>query len=133
ERATPLRRGMRVEVVHAREVTVLVGDSERQVVSAALTVDELIGDLRRAGRIEGATPRRVVRPSRLSRVRSGMVVEIADPVPVTVSRGGRTSEVTTTAATVAEVLDHLGVELGAAERVTPGLEAPVTPGMEVTV
>lgn len=134
EPATALRDGMRVEVVRAREVTLLLGDTRRQVVASALTVGELLGDLgSSATHGEAGTPRRLVRPSRLSRVRHGMVVELTDPVALTVAYDGRREEVVTTEPTVADLLARLGVRPGPGDRVTPGLDEPLADGLVVTV
>lgn len=139
DRVTPepgasLRDGMHVEVVHARAVTLLLGDEARRVVASALTVDDLLDELGSAathGRA-GAT-RRLVRPSRLARVRPGMVVELTDPVALTVVHDGGRQDVVTTERTVGDVLDRLGIALGPSDRVTPPPAERVEHGLEVTV
>lgn len=124
--------GMVVEVVHAREITLLVGDVQRQVVVAALTVQEALEAV--VPHLEAAAaPRSLVRPSRDSRVRPGMVVEFTDPVALTVVHDGRHEPVVTDEATVGDVLAGLGVDVGPDDRVIPGPEHPTEPGITVTV
>lgn len=125
---TPLTDGMMVEVVRARDITLLVGDNERRVIVTALTVEQLLDELG-----EGGGRHDVVRPARLTRVRSGMVVEVVTPVPVMVSVDGAEHEVITDAASVRSVLDGLGIELGPDDRVTPPADARPEQGSHITV
>jgi resuscitation-promoting factor RpfB len=129
---TPLADGMVVEVVHAREITLLVGDQAEQVVIAALTVDEVLDRLQpRLGRPVGNAS--LLRPSRLSRVRSGMVVAVADPVPLVVRHDGHEQHVITDAQTVGAVLERLGLALGEDDIVTPSAETLPEAGMTIVV
>lgn len=121
---TPLADGMVVELVHARPITLLVGDVERQVMVTALDVNEVLRELgTEVGR------RDIVRPSRLARVVPGMVVEVRRPIAIQIVADGQVRDVITDARTVAGVLERLGIALGPEDRVTPGLEAaPVADG-----
>ena len=124
--------GMRIEVVHGREITVLIGDDERQVVVAALTVEEALQQL---GHLKQAPAgrRTLMRPSRMSRVESGLVVELSDPVGMTVIVGDVQRDLITDEATVGDVLSRIGVELGPHDRVVPDLDSPTEQGMVVAV
>lgn len=126
--ATPLADGMLVEVVRAREITLLVGDDERRVIVTASTVEEVLGDFG-----EGRGRGDVVRPSRLTPVRSGMVVEVRTPVPVVVTVDGTDHEVITDASSVAAVLAGLGIELGPHDRVAPDADSEPQAGMHIVV
>lgn len=128
--ATPVQDGMVVEVVHAREITLLIGGEENTVLVTALSVDEVLNSL--AAR-QGLTHRSVVRPSRLTPVTAGMTVEVLNPVAVTVVADGHARDVVTDALTVDGVLRRLDVNLGPHDRVTPGLNAPVEAQMRITV
>jgi resuscitation-promoting factor RpfB len=124
--------GMRVEVVHGREISVLIGDDERRVVVAALTVDEALEQL---GHLKQAPAgrRTLMRPSRMSRVESGLVVELSDPVGMTLIVGDLQRDVITDEATVGDVLARIGVELGPHDRVSPDVDRPTEQGMVVAV
>jgi len=121
---TALSDGMVVELVHARPITLLVGDVERRVMVTALDVNEVLRELgTEVGR------RDIVRPSRLARVVPGMVVEVRRPVAIQVLADGRSHDVITDARTVAGVLERLNIALGPEDRVLPGLDAaPVADG-----
>jgi resuscitation-promoting factor RpfB len=128
EAGTPLSDGMVVELVHAREVTLLVGEQQRTALVTALTVDEVLAEL--------GTPlgrRDIVRPSRLARVRPGMVVEVSRPVALLVVHDGAELEVITDAGTVRTVLERLNIEVGPSDRVEPPLDAAPEPGMTIEV
>lgn len=125
---TSLSDGMMIELVHARAITLLVGDVERRVMVTALDVNDVLSELgTEVGR------RDIVRPSRLARVVPGMVVEIRRPVAIEVAADGRVREVITDSRSIAGVLERLGIELGPEDRVIPGLDAPPVPGGQVTV
>lgn len=126
--ATPLADGMLVEVVRAREITLLVGDNERRVIVTASTVEEVLGDFG-----EGRGRGDVVRPSRLTPVRSGMVVEVRTPVPVVVTVDGTDHEVITDASSVAAVVAGLGIELGPDDRVAPDPGSEPQAGAHIVV
>jgi uncharacterized protein YabE (DUF348 family) len=127
---TPLRDGMVVELVHAREITLLIGDQQDTVLVTALSVDEVIDQLRTR---RDVTRRSVLRTSRLMPVRSGMTVEVANPVPVAVVADGKTREIVTDAATVGGVLSRLGVELDDDDRVSPDPGSAVEADLRIVV
>ncbi|HEX4720933.1 MAG TPA: transglycosylase family protein [Pseudonocardiaceae bacterium] len=65
---------------------------------------------------------------------SGMDVQIRTPKAVTVIDGANAPhQLTTTAATVADVLKAQGIALTSADSVNPGLNVPVTAGMQILV
>ncbi|MPZ72295.1 MAG: DUF348 domain-containing protein [Nitriliruptorales bacterium] len=127
---TPLREGMVVELVHAREITVLIGDKEDTVLVTALSVDEVLDQLTRR---RDVSQRATVRPSRLTPVRSGMTVRVLNPVAVTVVADGKEREVVTDAPNVARLLERLGIRLRGRDRVTPAPETAVQPDLRITV
>jgi resuscitation-promoting factor RpfB len=125
---TPLETGMVIEYLRAREVTVIIDDNEAQVIVTALTIDEMLDEIG-----AGIGRRATVRPSRLAPVRAGMVVEVRQPVALTVVADGVSREVITDAPTVEVVLQRLGILLSGLDRVSPDLGAAPEPGMEVLV
>jgi resuscitation-promoting factor RpfB len=127
---TPLRDGMVVELVHAREITLLIGDESDTVLVTALSVDEVIAQLRTR---QDVTRRSVVRTSRLVPVRDGMTVEVANPLPVTVVADGETRDVVTDAATVGGVLSRLDLAVDDDDRVSPDPLTAVEADMRIVV
>ncbi|HWB72627.1 MAG TPA: ubiquitin-like domain-containing protein [Egibacteraceae bacterium] len=128
---TPVTDGMEVELVRAREITLLVGGAQRRVVVAALSVEEVLEVL--GGRLEGDAARATVRPSRSARVRPGMVVEVRYPLPVTVVADGVSRQVLTDEPTVGQILDRLGVARDADDRVSPELDSAARSGLRIVV
>jgi len=63
----------------------------------------------------------------------GMTVAIERAVPAVVHVDGRSLELRLIASTVGDYLREAGVELGPLDRVVPGLDEPVRPGMEIRV
>ena len=127
---TPVQDGMVVEVVHAREITVLIGDKEETVLVTALSVDEVIDQL--AGRSD-VSRRSTVRVSRLMPVHAGMRLRVLNPVAVTVVADGKEREVVTDAPNVEGVLRRLGINLAGDDRVTPALNTLVEADLRITV
>lgn len=128
---TALADGMTVEYVRAREVTVLVGDVDERMLVTALSLDEVLADLGMA------SPRRTgVRAARGSRPASAPTAVADEPreaVALTVVADGTTRDVITDEAHVGELLERLGIEVGSADRVIPGLQHPAEPDIVVTV
>lgn len=120
--------GMVVEFVRAREVTLLIDGTREQVVVTALTIDELLAEV--DTRVSRSS---VVRPSRLSRVQTGMVVEVRQPVAVTVVVAGQPREVITNSGTVGGMLAGLDIALGHQDRITPDPDTKPAAGMTVHV
>ena len=127
---TPLRDGMVVELIRAREITLLIGGEETTILVTALSVDDVIAQISHR---QDVTRRSQVRPSRLMPIQDGMTVEVINPVGVTVVADGDTSEVVTDAADVAGVLARLNIDLGRHDVVMPGLGRRVEAGMRIVV
>jgi uncharacterized protein YabE (DUF348 family) len=125
---TSLTDGMVIELVHARPITLVMDGVERRVLVTALDVATVLQELgAEVGR------RDTVRPSRLARVRPGMVVEVRKPVALRLIADGEAQEVITDARTIAGLLERLGVVLGPDDRVTPGLDEAPAAGTDVVV
>jgi uncharacterized protein YabE (DUF348 family) len=127
---TALRDGMVVELVRAREITLLIGDQQKTVFVTALSMDDVIDQLARRSDV---SRRAIVRPSRMAPIHSGMTVSLLTPVGVTVVVDGQERSVVTDARTVAGVLERLDIELGASDRVTPSVATEVTADLRITV
>ena len=127
---TAVRDGMVVELVRAREITLLIGDKHETVFVTALSMDDVIDQLARR---RDVSRRSIVRPSRLAPVHAGMTVALRNPVGVTVVVDGEERAVVTDARTVAGVLERLDIVLRGQDRVTPSGSTAVTPDLRITV
>jgi uncharacterized protein YabE (DUF348 family) len=78
-------------------------------------------------------PNDTVDPPLDAAVEDGTRITVGRAVHVAVHDDGTTHHLDAVVATVADVLDGLELELGAADVVTPALDAPVDDGSEVTV
>lgn len=128
---TVVRDGLVVQLVRAREITLLLAGAERRVVVAALNVEQVLEAL--GPRLVGDPARATVRPSRQARVRPGMVVEVRVPIPVTVVADGVTREVITDEPTVGRILDRLGVARDGDDRVSPAPGDAARAGLRIVV
>lgn len=126
--ATPLREGMLIEVRHAKPITLLFNGRPRQVIVTALTVEEVIEELRLRGSLAD-----FVNTSTADRVTPGMVLVYRQAVGLTVMHDGVAKRVITNAGSVGQVLSELGVKLGGKDIVTPGLQLAPARGMVVRV
>jgi uncharacterized protein YabE (DUF348 family) len=120
--------GDTVVVRHARPLTLTVDGETETRWTTALTVGEALADLdvRAAGAELSAS-----RSARLGR--DGLDLEVSTPKAVQVVADGAVQPRTSTAATVAELLEEAGVAVGGADRVSAPLDAPVVEGLAVAV
>ena len=125
---SPLREGEQVVVRFARPLTVTVDGTPRTYWTTELTVDAALAAL--GIRADGA---------RLSTSRSqilgraGLDVLVSTPKRVTVIADGRIHNVTTTAATVGDLLSEVGVWARAQDRLSVLPSAPVLDGQIVAL
>ncbi len=112
----------------AREVRVIVGD---QVISVATTAVRVSDILRQAG-VQLEEGDRVA-PELRERLYGQATVTVTRAVPVVISAGGRTIEVRSTGPQVRHALAMAGVLLRPEDKVSPGMEAGLRPGMQIRV
>jgi len=117
--------GSEIVVRHGREVVVEVDGEEQVVWSTALTVDEVVAELGLRGELRTS----VARSGPLGRD----VLRVSTAKSVHVAVDGRTVEVSTTAATVREVLQEVQVVLGEHDLVSVSLDTPAVDGLAVMV
>ena len=126
--STPLSDGMEVDVVLAKEITLLLDGTERTMYVTGETVQDVLAQIdvraERSARIE---------PSRGSRLEDGDVIVYERPVDVRITADGETRQVITDAPDVGYLLDSLGIVVGPHDEVTPGPDAAPTPAMHVRV
>jgi uncharacterized protein YabE (DUF348 family) len=121
----PVADGGEVVVRHGREMTVEIDGATRTVWTTALTVGEAIGDLG-------------VRGARASAARSaalgrGEVLRVSTEKTVHLAVDGQVVDGVTTAPTVREALQEMGLVLGEGDQVSVPLDATAVDGLVVLV
>jgi len=125
---TPLHAGQQVVVRLAHPLTLTVDGAPHRYWTTERTVDDALAAL--GVRSDGARLS-VSRSAVLGR--AGLDVVVSHPKTVTLVAGGRTREVRTTAATVAELLAENGVEPGPADQLSALPTSPVVDGLVVAL
>ena len=126
---TAIYDGSQITVARGRLLTLTVDGQTREVWTTAPTVEQAMLEL-------GQDPAGFQLSANRSREipLDGLAVEAETLHTVTLAdRGAAGTAVTSTAGTVADLLAEKGVTLGAADRVTPDLQTPVTEGLTVSV
>lgn len=123
-----LAEGQTIEVRRAKEITILLNGQPRRIVTTALTVEQLLADMRLR-----ASMRDFVSASRSDRVGDGMTLVYREAVAIQVRHDGKTETVITNAPDVRTVLAELGVKLGTRDIVQPKLDAYPRAGLNVRV
>lgn len=125
---TEIKDDMTIEVVSAKDVTVIVDGVETVITTNELTVGEAL----EAAGIE-VTEKDIIEPSLDTVVEPGMEIEIIKAFPVTVNDGGTAKEIVTTPCTVGEFLAANGIVLNEFDVVTPALDQQLKPGVPVEI
>lgn len=112
----------------AREVKVIVDD---QVISVATTALK-VGDILRQAGVELHEGDEVT-PGVSERVYGSATITVTRAVPVTLAVDGREIKMVTTGPMVKHVLAQAGVLLRPDDKVSPGMEAGLTAGMQIKV
>jgi uncharacterized protein YabE (DUF348 family) len=120
--------GQQVVVRYARQLTVTVDGKTQTYWTTALTVDDALTAL--GIRAEGA---RLSASRSMPLGRQGLDLAISTPKQVTLTADGKRRAVTTTAATVAQLLTEQGVTLDGDDTVSVGSGDPVVDHLAVTV
>lgn len=126
--ASRVTEGAQINIVRAKPITIILNGKPRRVVVTAMTVDDVIKQVRLRSSMSD-----FVGASRSARVRPGMTIEYRQAVAVSVVHDDRTDKVITNAATVRQMLAELKIDLGAKDRVQPGLDVYPTHGLTVKV
>lgn len=112
----------------AREVKVIVDDQVIPIATTAVRVNDI---LKQAG-VELQEGDEVT-PGVTERLYGEATITVARAVPVLISADGRTIEVRSTGPMVKHALATAGVLLRPEDRVSPGMEVGLSPGMKVKV
>ena len=126
--ASNIREGMLIEVRRAKPITIILNGKQQQVIVTALTVGEVIEEMRLRGSLAD-----YVGASRSERITPGMVLIYRNAVGILVTHDGKTDRVITNAATVRDVLVEMGVPVAGKDQVSPSLDAAPYTGMVVRV
>lgn len=133
---TPLREVTRITLLRARDVSLVV-DGRRITARTHATSPAAV--LLDAGVSLGPYDRITVNgvvwdpPQKPFDATREVVIRVHRAVPLVLNDGGMAFELWTTAATVGEALMERGVRVYVADRVRPPLDAPVSPGLQVTI
>lgn len=118
-----------ITVRNLRPVTLSIDGENKQIMSTALTIDELVEQV---GNLDGKTVTNAALNAEIPD--NGMEVKVRTPHDITVKDGaGRTVKMNIAGSTVEEVLEERGVELGEHDKVTPALDAKVTDGTAIKI
>ncbi|MGP6175032.1 transglycosylase family protein [Corynebacterium sp. A21] len=117
-----------INVRTAKPVALIIDGVSTDLTSNALTIDELLAEVPgvAAGAKMSAEPGAKI-PA------EGMTLEITKPKIIAVNDGGDTVYTSIPAATVAEVLEERGIELGEHDKVTPAPDTKVGHNTTITV
>lgn len=130
--APPLRAslpdGQIIDIFRAKTLTLVVNGVRKTVVVTSLTVGDALAELRLDRSLADT-----VSPARGALVRAGMTIRYREAVPVTVAHDDTTKRVVTNAATVMQVLDEIGIDLGSRDKVLPSKKARPVRGMRIKV
>jgi uncharacterized protein YabE (DUF348 family) len=125
---SPLSDGEKIVVRYGRKLTVTIDGRQREYWTTATTVAAALQELGiRADSAKLSTSRS------MSLGRQGLVLSVTTPKQVAVRVDGTNRTVTTTGATVADVLSELKITKDADDRVFPRVTTPVTAGLGIAV
>lgn len=122
-----LSNGDTVTVRTAKPVAVVIDGQSQEVVSTAVTVQDLIDEVPEV--VGGST----TELDGSEKITDGMTVNVTSPKIVEIVDGGATTYTSQAAKTVGDLLSSRGVVVDSNDRVSPGLDAPVTEGMRVKI
>jgi uncharacterized protein YabE (DUF348 family) len=120
--------GMAVNEVLAKEVVIIDGDKQVQVISYETSVGRLIDK-----EAIDIGDKDSLSPAAETPLKDGMEIVIKRAVPFNVIVAGEERTALSSADTVGQALNGIGIELGAEDIVDPGVLSPVTEGMTVSV
>ncbi|MDH3300343.1 MAG: ubiquitin-like domain-containing protein [Acidimicrobiia bacterium] len=125
---TELLEGTTVEIRYARPLTLTVDGVETVHTSTELSVGAALAAV--GAPVDGSA---VSIPLDRALPRSGAAVVIVTPKSVTLDDGGRTRTITSTDATVGDLLAGAGITVGENDRLVPSPDSRVAEAMTVTI
>ena len=121
----PVADGQTIFVTYLKKIDLTVDGKPSTITTTATTLDAALGQ------VDLPEDSRISVPVSTSVPRAGLDVDVITPKNVTLVVGGKKSSVTTTSATVAELLTEQNVTAGAADLLSPAGTRPVTEGLTV--
>ena len=110
-------KGQEISVRKAKNVALVIDGNRKDVVSNAVTVGDLIGQ------VDGVAPNAKVNTDKGEKIPTdGMTVEVTSPKIVSINDGGTTTYSQIAAKTVGDVIRARKIELGPDDQVKPGLD-----------
>lgn len=125
----PVTDGQTVTVAYSRPVTLTVDGETLSFHTTALVLDDALQEYRRHEL--DAAKLSVSRSATLPR--AGLAVEVTTPKEVDLRIAGEASTVTTTAQTVADLLDEHGAAVDADDKLKPAGDTRIAEGLEVVL
>lgn len=125
---TQVADGQKIVVRYGRKLTVTIDGRTREYWTTATTVSAALQEL--GIRADAA---KLSASRSMSLGRQGLVLSVTTPKQVAVRVDGTNRTVSTTGATVADVLSELKIGRDADDRVFPRLTTPVTAGLSIAV
>ncbi len=121
--------GQKIVVRYGRKLTVTVDGKTQDYWTTATTVSAALQQIGLRN-VDGA----VLSASRSQTLgRAGLALSINHPKQVTITADHKTRTVSTTAASVVELLSLQGIAVHGLDRVSPGINDPLAPGMKIAV
>ncbi|WP_415032823.1 transglycosylase family protein [Gordonia sp. (in: high G+C Gram-positive bacteria)] len=120
-----VRNGQKVTLKRQKKVTLDIGGQKREVTTTAATVDELLAE-QNLGNASAKT-------DLVNLPRSGAVIPVLLPVPVTLTDGTVTWTPQIGAQNVGDLLARTGKPLAPTDKVVPAADTPLTKGMKIKV
>jgi uncharacterized protein YabE (DUF348 family) len=126
--STPLSDGEKVVVRYGRKLTVTIDGRTQDYWTTATTVAAALQEL--GIRADSA---KLSASRSMPLGRQGLALSVTTPKVVVVRADGKSRTVTSTGATVADVLSELNITKGAEDRVNPAPTTAVTPGLKIAL
>jgi len=124
---THVKDGTQIEVSHARTLTATIDGQTKTIVTTANTLSSALASI-------GVNPAvaELSMPAQ-TQITAHSDVTVQTQKMVSLQAGGVTAYFMTTAGTVADLLTSRGLTVGAADRLNPPADTPVTDGLAVTL
>ena len=125
----PLTDGRTIAIQFSKQLTLNVDGTPHTLRTTAATLDAALA----TSAIAEIESSRLSLPTTSPLPRDGLTVDVSTPKEVQLSVGGKKSEVTTTAASVADVLAEQGITAAATDKLTPAADDSVTEGQKIVL
>lgn len=125
-----LRDNQTVTVKTSKQVAVVIDGKKRMIDTTATTVGELVSQV---SDIDAAVGALGLSDDVNAKIDDEATVDVVTPKIIELTDAGKTSYTQLAAATVKDVLEAQGINLGPADKVTPALDAPVAKNQKINI